>query len=34
MEEAQEFRCRIPEEVAAECLEREREAWATKTRLR
>jgi len=37
VEEAQGFQCRTPEAVAAvkeERLEREREAWVTKTRLR
>jgi hypothetical protein len=34
VEEAQGFRCRTPEAVAAERFEREREAWAMKTRLR
>jgi hypothetical protein len=37
VEEAQGFRCRTPEAVVAECLERERGVWTVwtmKTRLR
>lgn len=34
MEEAQNFRCRTPEAVAAGRFEPEREVWAMKTRLR